>query len=150
VRGAFLQGVVMENKIIQEVAEADFNRFADMMDLDFDVKGMGAEDRAGFENNKRVMVNAIMRGELVVNDKGEPVYTCQRGDDRPTVTFHEPTGATFMAMDRKKKNEDIGKTYASMADMCKVDAVVFAKMKYPDLKVCQAVFVLFLGECVPR
>lgn len=136
----------MENKIVQEVAEAEFSRFADAMDLDVDASAMTEDDRKGFNDQKNRVIRAIMRGALIVNAKGEPEYTTQRGDNAGVkLTFHEPRGASLMAMDRKKKGEDIGKTYAVMAEMCKVDAVTFARMELADLKVCQAIFVLFLG-----
>ena len=34
----------MENKIAPEFAEAEFNRFGEMMDLDFDTSKMDSED----------------------------------------------------------------------------------------------------------
>jgi hypothetical protein len=68
----------------------------------------------------------------------------KQGDGDP-ITFYEPTGASLMAMDRKKKAEDIGKLYATMADMTKQPIKRFAGMKYRDLKVCIAITSLFLG-----
>jgi hypothetical protein len=119
------------------------------MDLDFDVSVMTVDDLSGFTPNKNKFIKAIMSGALIVNDKGEPVYTCQRastnGDAPVVLTFHEPRGASFMAMDRKKKGEDMAKTYAIMADMCKTDIVTFSKMPNSDLKVCTAIMLLFLA-----
>ena len=75
---------------------------------------------------------------------------CTRGStrtdcDADAITFHEPTGTSLIAMDRKKKSEDIGKLYATMGDITKTHASVFSKMKMPDLKVCMAITTLFLG-----
>jgi len=136
----------MENKIDLETAGLEFDRFAELMDLEVDPATMDAEDLKGFNDQKRKLVKAIARGALVINAKGEPVYTCQRDDGEPlTLTFREPRGASFMAMDRKKKGEDMGKTYAIMGDMCKVAPVTFANMPQRDLKICTAIMVLFLG-----
>ena len=134
-----------ENKVAKEVAEQEFERFAEVMDLDVDPAFLDDEDKKGLELQKNRIVAAIMAGSLVINDDGEPVYTPQRSEDRTPITFHEPSGASLMEMDRKKKNEDIGKLYAIMASMGKVHANTFAKMKMSDLKVCQAVTTLFLG-----
>lgn len=131
--------------VAREVAEAEFGRFAEAMDLDFDIKRMDADDLKGFQEQKHRIVRAIMRGILVVDPKGQFVYTPQTGADRSPITFYEPTGASMMAMDRKKKGEDVGKMYASMGDMTRVSPDRFAKMLARDLKVCQAIAVLFLG-----
>jgi len=135
------------SKISREMAEQEFERFGEAMDLDFDVSFMEDEDRKGFEVAKRRIVSAIMSGAMVVNDDGCPIYTPQReeGGDANPNTYYEPTGATYMAMDRKKKTEDMGKMMALMADYTKTSSGLFGKMKNADLKVCLAVTTLFLG-----
>ena len=135
----------MKSLVAKEVAEQDFNRFADSMDLDIDPVGMDAEDKKGFEQQKDRIIAAIQSGSLVINDSGEPVFTPQRTKGADAITFYEPTGASLMAMDRKKKTEDIGKLYASMGEMTRTHASTFSKMKMPDLKVCMAITTLFLG-----
>lgn len=135
-----------ENKISPEMAEQEFNRFGEAMDLDFDVSVMDEDDAKGFEQAKRRIVKAITSGAMVINEDGSPVYTPQRvqGDVNP-ITFYEPTGATYMAMDRKKKTEDMGKMMALMADYTQTSSGLFSKMKNADFKVCLAVTTLFLG-----
>lgn len=135
----------MSDKIAKEVAEQEFQRFVDAMDLDVDPAGMDEDDKKGFQQQKDRIIAAIQSGALVVNDNGEPVFTPQRTKDVDAITFHEPTGASLMAMDRKKKTEDIGKLYAAMGDITKTHASTFSKMKMADLKVCMAVTTLFLG-----
>jgi hypothetical protein len=135
----------MKNVIAKEVAEQEFDRFVDAMDLDVDVADMDEDDKKGFTQQKDRVVAAIMAGALVINDQGEPVFTPQRTNDANAITFYEPTGASLMAMDRKKKTEDIGKLYAAMGDITKSHANTFSKMKMSDLKVCMAVATLFLG-----
>ena len=135
----------MENKVAKEVAEQDFERFADAMDLDVDTSKMDEDDRKGFQVQKDRIVSAICSGALYVNDNGEPVFTPQRTKDAGEITFHEPDGAALMAMDRKKKTEDIGKLYATMGEMTKTSAKTFSVMKMADLKVCMAISTLFLG-----
>ena len=131
--------------IANEVAENEFKRFVELMDLDIDVNTMDDEDKQNFEPLKKRIVNAIMNGSLTINDNGEPTYTPRRSKDAEPITFYEPTGASLMAMDRRKKNEDVGKMYAIMGDITKTHSNVFAKMKMADLKVCQSLVTLFLG-----
>ena len=68
----------MKNLVAKEVAEQDFNRFAESMDLDIDPVDMDAEDKKGFEQQKDRIIAAIQSGSLVINDSGEPVFTPQR------------------------------------------------------------------------
>lgn len=133
------------SKIAKEVAEQEFERFADAMDLDVDTSTMDDDDRKGFEQQKGRIVSAICSGSLVINDNGEPVFTPQRSKDAGPITFQEPDGAALMAMDRKKKSEDIGKLYATMGAMTGTNAKTFSGMKMADLKVCMAITTLFLG-----
>jgi hypothetical protein len=135
----------MNDKVAKEVAEAEFDRFVKAMDLDVDPSDMSEEDKEAFQQQKERLVGAIQSGALTINDDGEPVFTPQRTKDADTLTFHEPTGASLMAMDRKKKSEDIGKLYAAMADMTRSHSSTFSKMRMADLKVCMAITTLFLG-----
>lgn len=135
----------MSDKIAKEVAEAEFDRFAEAMDLDVDPADMDEEDKKSFEQQRQRVVKAIQSGSLVINENGEPVFTPQRTKDAEPLTFHEPTGASLMAMDRKKKTEDIGKLYATMGDITKTHASTFSKMPMGDLKICMALVTLFLG-----
>lgn len=136
----------MTDAIDKETAEAEFNRFVEEMDLDLDTADMDAEDLTAFNKQKSKIVRAIQKGNLLVNDKGEAVYTpCHaRSKHLDAITFHERTGASLMAMDGKKKNHDVSKTYAVMADMCKVHPSVFAGLVGADIKVCEALFALLM------
>lgn len=133
------------SKIAKEVAEAEFDRFVEANDLLIGTENMDKEDRDSLDEQRGRIVRAIETGAMVVNEDGEPVFTPQRRKDATALTFHEPTGASLMAMDRKKKNEDVGKLYATMGDMTRTDAKTFSSMKMADLKVCIAVTTLFLG-----
>jgi hypothetical protein len=132
------------SKIAKEVAEAEFNRFIEANDILID-DAMEKEDRDAFNEQKARILRAIEFGAMVINEDGEPVYTPQRTKDAEPLTFHEPTGASLMAMDRKKRNEDVGKLYATMGDMTRTDAKTFSSLRMADLKVCMAVAALFLG-----
>ena len=135
----------MEQKVGREVAEAEFERFVDTMDLDVDETRMDGEDRTSYRDLKERILRAIEHGHLVVDEKGQPVYTPRAGTQAQPIIFHEPTGASFMAMDSKKKDQNVAKMYAVMADMTHLDAKVFASMAARDLKICQALVTLFLG-----
>lgn len=133
-----------ENVVAREVAELEFDRFVEEMDLDVDTEAMDAEDRTAFDKQKRRILTAIERGSLGINDLGEPVFTPARSGDTAPITFHERTGASLMASDGKKKGHDAARTYAVMGEICKVHPSVFSKLKGSDIKVCEAIFALLM------
>ena len=125
-----------------DVADAEFERFCELMDIDNDVTG---EDKQGFDKQRAVLLKALQSGLLVIDDNGEPEYSPVVIKLEKPVHFYEPTGATYMVMDRKKDGHNIGKLHAMMADMTRQNPQVFAAMKQRDYRVCQAIVLLFLG-----
>lgn len=132
-------------KVDQEMAEAEFMRFIDAMDLELD-ESADAEDRSDFIALKNKLVKAISKGSLIIDESGQPVYTPERTEDVKPLTFYEPTGANLVAMDKRKPGEDISKFNAVMAEMCKVHPKVFSKLKFKDYKLCQSIVTLFLAS----
>jgi len=133
--------------ISKEVAEQEFDKWVEAMDLDLDTSEMDAEDLTGFNGQKKKIMTAIQRGALTFNDDGEAVYTAQndKSNHKEPITFHERTGASIMAMDGKKKGHDAAKMYAVLADMCKVHPKVFAQFVGVDVKVSEAIFSLLMA-----
>jgi hypothetical protein len=135
----------MKDKVSFEVAEQEFFRFCESMDLDADEGKMSEEKKEEYQKNKSVVVKAIQKGSLFISENGEPTFTPQRTKDIGPIIFYEPTGSSLMAMDKKKGGEDIAKLYSAMADMTKTHAKTFANMKMADLKVCMTLFTFFLS-----
>jgi hypothetical protein len=136
------------NTVSLDVAIDEFERFCGAMDLDFDLTKMTAEeDRKSFEQTRDRVVRSIERGHLIINENGEPVFTPQLGDGdaRSPITFHEPTGATVLAIDKAKKGQDAQKTFLMLADFTGQPVVRYAKMANRDFRVCQALMTLFLA-----
>lgn len=133
-------------KVATDAAEVEFNRFTEEMDLNIDTATMDADDLSAFYKLKARIIRAIGNGSLIFNEGGEAIYTPQKKGSKynEPLTFHERTGASLMAMDGKKKNHDVAKTYAVMADMCKVHPGVFAGLIGVDIKVCEALFQLLM------
>lgn len=131
-----------DSVVAADVAQDEFARFADAMDLDVDESKMDADELKSFKELKDTTLRALRRGQLVIDDKGQPVYTPKSGT---AITFYEPTGASFIALDSKKKDHDVAKMYALMADMTRQTEKLFALMPQRDLKVCRSIATLFLG-----
>lgn len=136
----------MTEKIEKEVATGEFERFIESMDLYFDTNEMDAEDQTSFNKSKNRLIRSIQKGDLVINDDGEAVFTPanKKSRHKDPITFHERTGASLMAMDGKKKNHDVAKTYAVMADMANCHPKVFAGLMGNDVKICENLFVLLM------
>ena len=114
-----------------EVAEEEFLRFVDMMNLDIDDTMLNDEDKAGLSLNRRRFLRAVEAGSLVVDAEGIPTFTPVKSKLRDPIVFYEPTGASLMEMDRKKEGADIGKMFAIMAD--------FTKQNQKFLQICSQV-----------
>jgi len=136
---------VADPKVAPEVAESEFDRFVEAMDLEVNKEGMDAEDRQSFDNAKAIFLRAVMAGSLVVNDDGEPVFRPTTVEGAEPITFHEPEGANLMAMDTQKRTHDFGKIHHFLAGITRTNPKRFAQMKNRDLKVCHAIAGLFLG-----
>lgn len=136
---------MVEPKIAEEVALAEFMKIAEAMDLDTDVEKMSEEAAGGFVELRRVLIRAIQRGSLVVDDKGQPVFTPQYDKNTEPLTFYAPDGAVFSSMDKKKQSEPVAKKYTAMGGMTKTSAARFNAMDARDLKICQALYLLFLS-----
>lgn len=133
-------------KITAEHAELEFDKWADAMDMDLDVTDMDKRDLTAFNKQKKRVIVAIQRGALVFNDNTEAVYTPQHPGSvyQNPITFQERTGASLMAMDNKRENQEVAKTYAIMADMCGIPAKAFSQLKGTDIKVCEAIYALLM------
>jgi hypothetical protein len=133
-----------EPTIALEVCQAEFERFTEAMGLELYESGMAEEDRKSFVVARERLFKAMQAGSLVIDESGRAVFTPVVGDRSPIV-FHEPSGASLMAMDQKKTGHDVGKMFAFMADATKQPPSRFAGMANRDLKVCQSITMLFLG-----
>lgn len=137
------------SKVDAASAEEEFNRFAELMDLEIDQKLMTDEDKVNFVDLKSGFIRGVMRGRVTVNDDGEPsvIFEKPPSDDENEqgVTFYEPDGACFLALDKGKKNADNAKQYMMMGEICKCSHSLFAKLKNRDLKYCKVILTLFLA-----
>jgi len=136
----------MTDLVSKEVAVDEFERFLEAMDIDGDVEYMDDEDSANFRKAKGRIIRAIVAGSVMINEEGEAVFTAQNEKSRleTPLTFHERTGASLMASDGKKQNQQVAKTYAMMADMCKTSPKTFANLVGSDIKICEALFALLM------
>lgn len=129
--------------ITEEIAEAEFERWAKAMHLRLDTSRMDEDDEKDFIKHKDNCIFAMMEGRLVVNDRGEFEFTPDNATE--ALVFREPTGATFQEADRVKSGRDIEKMNVMLGALTKKHASFYAKMALHDYKVAQAIITLFLA-----
>lgn len=133
-------------KIGLEVAESEFDRWVEAMDLDLDQATMDTADLASFSKQRRRLIRAMMKGALVIREDGLAVYTPYNKNSKSNepLIFNERTGASLMAMDSRKSGHDAARTYAILGDLCKVHPSIFANLAGEDIKVCEALFAFLM------
>lgn len=134
-----------EPKFGREVAEEAFEKFCEEMDLDHDTSKMDSKDAEGFNKVKEIIISAFMDGRLEFNDNQEPVLNCTRSGITQPLTFREPNAADYMAMDRKKEGQTVGKMLAVMDSITRTATGTCSKLKGSDFKIAQAIIQLFMG-----
>lgn len=133
-------------KVAREVAEAEFQRWAEAMGLarKLDPSKLDDNDRKSLASQKSILLDAVEDGHLVVDGEGQFVFTPVKGDTTP-LTFHEPDGAMLRAVDQAKAGAAVERDHKLLGAITKTSAARFAGMKHRDLSVCLAIEVLFLG-----
>jgi hypothetical protein len=138
----------MEWKVDNETANAEFERFCDLWEIDSDIESMSNDDKSGFESQKSQLIKAIKRGRLSVNDDGTLNYTFSDFSEKnkgETITIKRPKGSAYMEMDGFNDKQMIRKTYAILAGMTGKAVSYYSNVDGVDLKALQAVITLFLA-----
>lgn len=131
-----------------EVADSEFERFAESWDIDIDEDGLSEEDIDSLHTLKRRLVRAIKAGRLAVNDDGSLTFQLKFSDDvtLTELSLRVPKGNTVVAFDKHKEREGFHKLNVFMAGMAGQPPKLFAQLDHRDLKVPHAVAQLFLGS----
>ena len=130
-------------QVDRETAERDFDRYAEMNDIDLDLEGLDENDKIDTQNQIQIIIKAIMRGQCRINEDGSATYTTKNGKE---LTFSDPGAPAWTAMDKKKEHRLFSKMCAGLAVMTKTSEATFTGMKSSlDIKFCQAIYTLFLA-----
>jgi hypothetical protein len=129
-----------KNVVAAEVAEEEFTRWAEALDLDLDPAGMNEDDRRGFTEQKRLIVNAIEAGRLSISSEGLAVFKPRDGFE--AITFHEPKGSVVI---KGRAPSDAERVAGMVQKMTGEPAARFEGMLVRDYKVCTAIATLLLA-----
>ena len=133
-----------QERVALEVAEAEFERFIDAMDLMVRTKRLKGDARTAYEDNKETFIGAIQRNTLVVDPDGAPVFT-PVSDNKGPIKFAEPDGETLIATDSAGEGNNITKLYRVVARMTGQPEERLRKLKQRDSVVLTAIVGLFLA-----
>ncbi len=125
------------DKVAREVAEADFERFCEMLAAYSDAPDLkDEEDKKSFTENRNRFVGAVMNGSLVVDDNGCATYTASNGTQ---LRFAEPTASQLLAVDRHKQGHGIAKQIAMIASFSGKTEAEVGKLPMRDMRILNAV-----------
>lgn len=130
----------MSEKVSREVAEAEFDAVLEAVDV-LVSDDMSEDEVSSYSKSRDVIVKAIMSGRMSIDDSLRVVLNADGGP----IVFNHPRGETFMAMDRRKESEKIGKMVAVMCSLTGKDGPTFSRLKLSDFKLCSALVTLFLS-----
>lgn len=136
------------SKVTKEVALDEFARMCEERDIDVDEKEMDEKDLEKFRDLRDSLVKLIMKGRLVVDEKGVPTLELKYPvGDYSRITWPRPKGNTLVALGGAKADKNkILASYEAMSDLTDVPVTVFEKLDFQaDGKPCNALFALFLG-----
>lgn len=140
-----------KDKIDRETAELIFQQFCEDWDIDIDDSDMDDDSKVDFQKYKKTIIKKIMTGSLIYDESNESFsYTLKKplsdGTNGGYITIKRSSGASSIGMDKYKENETMHKTFAKMANMIDKPVQFISRMDDIDIKVLQAVFILFLGS----
>lgn len=89
------------DKIAPDMAEAEFYRMCELLDLD--VTTSNDEDKEQLETHKAKIVAAIVSGTMTIGDDGLPTVTTKAGAE---LAFTMPNGATLLEADKAPEGQN--------------------------------------------
>lgn len=131
--------------VADEVLEQEFTRFAEAMDLDVELAGMNDEDKKTLLASKRIILRAMARGRLVINEHGEAVYTANHAGKDLEFRFYTPSGRAMTVRDTNLPGHDQKKLVSTIAQMTRQKPGIIEDLLLADFKVLQTIAILFLG-----
>lgn len=139
-----------ENKLTQEVAEQEFERMAEIWDIDTDESGFDEDDLESFIKAKKPLIKSLMDGSLVVDEDGNATFTLRWSkklmeNGTETITL-DPSRPDVLVMDKFKERETMHKMRAYIASMASKPLRIIGQIDPRDEKRLRGAVLLFLGS----
>lgn len=132
-----------KDKVPEEAAVSELNRWAEAWDLDLGFSD--GEDQLGQKLSRDRLITAIRKGRLTVDEAGNLTLTLTYSDiEIKELKFSPPKGDAFTAADKPKESAGQLRMNAMLGAMTRTGPVVFTNLDGRDLKPCNAIASLFL------
>jgi len=134
-------------KITKEMAESEFQGWAEHLRLDTDEEDMDAEEKSDFIQIKKKFKYCLIRGITHVEENGDLVLNLISpiGGKSEIVFRRSFKGPAFVVMDRYKDSQHVHKTVAFLGAWVGVDPKQLLQMDAIDLWFCMKMVSLFFG-----
>lgn len=134
-------------RINYQTAENEFYRFADAWKIDVYTHTMTDKQEEDFEDAKRKIVLQICYGKAEVDENGDIIYQLITDfKDKKTLHFKRPSGRHWQAMDNISDRKSMKKMLNFFAAALGVVPATLTKLDGIDMRMVQAVYLLFLGS----
>lgn len=137
-----------EVKIDRETAVAEFERFCEANEIDYDESVMTDEELDSFLPLKKRFVRACMDGRVEV-DGLNIKYTISQFSGKcagEIVVIKRPTGKAFMMLNKYSEKQGVNKLQAFLSAMMEESNFSFALLDSKDLMFLIGIATLFLAE----
>ena len=140
-------GLSTGQKIDDETASNEFERFSRTCDIQSDLDEMTPEDIQSFEPLKKRIVLAIKTGQAIVDDKGELDYKLSHpGGAVDSLHFRRMRGTDLMSFDDHKERQSVKKIYSLISAMTGHPLKFISALQGIDLMTVMDLGKLFLGS----
>jgi len=135
--------------ICPEVAEQEFTRFCDRMDLEVKPENFDAAGLKVFNELKGTVLEAIRFGDVEINEKGCPaVRPSSTGITQPIV-FQEWSYGAAEEADKYSKEGAFKKNRVMLSQLTGCEPYVFLKLNKRDTYNLTAILGIMQGESRP-
>ena len=131
-----------------EVAEAEFNRFIKIWDIDPDTGAMSVEDKSTFDSQKGRIIKELIRGNAILDEDARFTYKLQhpKKDGVLIELIFDISRGNKAVMDGFKDREMMKKTAAYIGSLTGQPVQTFLNLDPRDQKFAEALVVLFLAS----
>jgi hypothetical protein len=138
----------MTDKIDRQVAEEDFERWADINGLLLSYDGMDTNELAENTKYRELIIRSIVDGSSIIHDDGTAEFTPRVSPNKNPITFHHGAFEHLLVTDKRKEHQLAGKVVTSMASLTRQPPSRFSSEKQmwkADYNVCEAYYSLLMG-----
>ena len=134
-------------KITKEMAEKEFESWAQHLRLDTDLDEMDLEEKSDFLQIKKKFTYSLLHGFTQTEENGDLILNLidPVGGKSQIVFRRSFKGSTFVVMDRYKDSQNVHKTIAFLGAWVGVDPKVLMKLDAIDLWFGMKMVSLFFG-----